>query len=230
MENYIFFIGGTGARVLRSFLHLCASGAVWIDGKITAIMLDVDSENYACTEAKELYDIYRENYSKLNSPRVQDVLKGAVVSAFRPYLEMPSGGAYVINPITEANSTLDLVASGSRRALEWFYTEEERNQSLKHGFFAHPNIGCLFFEGARSALLSYINNIADCMLVLVLGFLVALVARYGVDLQAPAEEQEDLVGIEMNMDSDADGEIDDHFESAGTVYRDTQTGKYYLID
>ena len=77
---------------------------------------------------------------------------------------------------------------------------------------------------------SYINNIADCMLVLVLGFLVALVARYGVDLQAPAEEQEDLVGIEMNMDSDADGEIDDHFESAGTVYRDTQTGKYYLID
>ena len=160
MENYIFFIGGTGARVLRSFLHLCASGAVWIDSKITAIMLDVDSENYACTEAKELYDIYRENYSKLNRPRVQDVLKGTVSSAFRPYLEMPSGGAYVINPITEANSTLDLVASGSRRALEWFYTEEERNQPLKHGFFAHPNIGCLFFEGARSALLPYVNNIA----------------------------------------------------------------------
>ena len=77
---------------------------------------------------------------------------------------------------------------------------------------------------------SYVNNIADCMLVLVLGFLVALVARYGVDLQAPAEEQEEIAGIEVNMDSNADGEIDDHYESAGTVYRDVQTGKYYLVD
>ena len=77
---------------------------------------------------------------------------------------------------------------------------------------------------------AYVNNIADCMLVLVLGFLVALVARYGVDLQAPAEEQEEIAGIEVNMDSNADGEIDDHYESAGTVYRDAQTGKYYLVD
>ena len=77
---------------------------------------------------------------------------------------------------------------------------------------------------------SYISNIADCMLVLVLGFLVALIARYGVDLQAPSEEEDDLVGIEVNMDADADGEIDDNFESAGTVYRDAQTGRYYFVD
>lgn len=78
---------------------------------------------------------------------------------------------------------------------------------------------------------SYVSNIADCMLVLVLGFLVALVARYGVDLQAPVEEGGDdgLVGIEVSVDSDADGEIDDNFESAGTVYRDADTGKYYLV-
>ena len=162
MENYVFFIGGTGARVLRSFLHLCASGAVGTDGKINVVMLDVDSENYACTEAKELYDIYCAAYAKLSDLKVKD-LKGTTVSAFRPQLQMPSGGAAVINPITNSNATLDLAASGSKRALEWFYTEEERNQSLKHGFFAHPNIGCLFFDGVRSALLPHINNIAGSL-------------------------------------------------------------------
>ena len=163
MENYVFFIGGTGARVLRSFLHLCASGAVRLDSKINVVMLDVDSENYACTEAKELYDIYRETRGKLNDRKVQDVLKGAVVPAFYPQVEMPSAGAAVISPITNANATLDLAASGSKRALEWFYTEEERNQSLKHGFFAHPNIGCLFFDSVRDALLPHINNIAGTL-------------------------------------------------------------------
>ena len=76
---------------------------------------------------------------------------------------------------------------------------------------------------------SYVSNIADCMLVLVLGFLVALVARYGVDLQVPAQQDDEIVGIEMNLDSDGDGEVDEGFESAGTVYRDAETGKYYLV-
>lgn len=163
MENYAFFIGGTGARVLRSFVHLCASGAVQTDDKINIVMLDVDSENYACTEAKELYDIYCENYGKLNNRKILDVLKGTIVPAFRPNLVMPSGGAYVINPITDSNATLASISSGSARALKWFYTEEERNQSLKHGFFAHPNVGCLFFDGVRSALLPYANQIAGAL-------------------------------------------------------------------
>lgn len=152
MENYVFFIGGTGVRVLRSFLHLCASGAVLTDSKINILTLDVDSENFACTEAKELYDIYCENHNKLIDRTVQDVLRGAPVYAFRPALEMPSSGASVINPIIDAKSTLELAASGSNRALDWFYTREERNQTLKDGFYAHPNMGCLFFDGVRPSL------------------------------------------------------------------------------
>lgn len=76
---------------------------------------------------------------------------------------------------------------------------------------------------------AYIVNVADCMLVLMLGFLVALVAYYGVELQQ--EEVEDqLVGIEMNLDSNGDGIVDDGFDEAGVVYRDAETGKYYLLE
>lgn len=41
MKNYVLFIGGTGARVYRSFLHLCAAGVVQ-SGTITTLLLDAD--------------------------------------------------------------------------------------------------------------------------------------------------------------------------------------------
>lgn len=73
---------------------------------------------------------------------------------------------------------------------------------------------------------SYLTNLADCMLVMSVGLLVALVAHYGVDLQTPDES---TTGQEVSMDADGDGEIDDSFEEAGKVYRDSATGKYYMV-
>ena len=78
---------------------------------------------------------------------------------------------------------------------------------------------------------SYTSNIADCMLVLMLGFLVALVARYGLDLQVPVEEPEDkMTGIEVNLDEDGDGEIDDTYVRRGAAYYDESTGNYYFVE
>ena len=74
---------------------------------------------------------------------------------------------------------------------------------------------------------SYLTNLADCMLVMSVGLLVALVAHYGVDLH---QEQEQIVGSEVNMDADGDGEIDGGYEEAGRVYRDPATGKYYMVE
>ena len=76
---------------------------------------------------------------------------------------------------------------------------------------------------------AYTSNIADCMLVLVVGLLVALVARYGLELQQPEDDPDKIVGIEVNMDADGDGEIDRSYQQAGTVYLDQETGQYYLV-
>ena len=75
---------------------------------------------------------------------------------------------------------------------------------------------------------SYINNIADCMLVLALGFLVALIARYNVDLQKEVVD-DTMTGIQVNMDANQDGAIDDNYEQRGAVYYDSQTGNYYYL-
>ena len=79
---------------------------------------------------------------------------------------------------------------------------------------------------------AYIINIADCMLVLMLGFLVALITRYGVDLSQTtqaARDVQDIIGIEVVMDVDKDGQVDDQYEQRGTVYYDEKSGKYYFV-
>ena len=73
---------------------------------------------------------------------------------------------------------------------------------------------------------AYITNIADCMLVLVLGLLVALVTKYNVDLQ---RSPDDLIGVQVDMDQNKDGAIDDTYEERGSVYYDKESGNYYLL-
>ena len=72
---------------------------------------------------------------------------------------------------------------------------------------------------------SSLVNLADCMLVMVVGLLIALVTHYGVDL-VNADRQ--LTGTEVIMDSDEDGVVDEGYVKAGTVYKDKETGKYYM--
>ena len=74
---------------------------------------------------------------------------------------------------------------------------------------------------------TYIINIADCMLVLVLGLLVALITRYKLDLNQV--QVDDIIGIEISMDADQDGQVDDTYEERGSVYYDKESGKYYYV-
>lgn len=74
---------------------------------------------------------------------------------------------------------------------------------------------------------SYITNIADCMLVLVLGFLVALITRYNIDLNKV--NPEDIIGVEIAMDADQDGKVDENYERRGSVYYDKESGNFYYV-
>ena len=74
---------------------------------------------------------------------------------------------------------------------------------------------------------SSLTNIADCMLVLMLGFFIALIARYNIDLMP---QEDEVVGVEVNMDANGDGVIDDNYTSAGNVYYDSVTGNYYMVE
>ena len=76
--------------------------------------------------------------------------------------------------------------------------------------------------------LSSLPNIADCMLVLAVGLLVALVAHYGVDLSNQGEPSS---ASEVQIYTDAqDPDGGDVYEDLGKVYRDKATGQMYIIE
>lgn len=153
MKNYIFFIGGSGARVFKSFLHCCATGINTENAIVYQI--DADTENYANKECDDLYKIYQDNqrlmkkFSKINADNC----------AFKA--EITKGLDGVVSPVTSDFRRLEMVTN-DQRMLKWFYTEEERKQDLKHGFYARPNIGCLFFQGLKDEDFSEcLEKIAD---------------------------------------------------------------------
>lgn len=142
MKNYIFFIGGSGARVCRAFLHSCAAG-IMPKEEVTLLLLDADAENSAGKECLRLYETYEKLYGLLHGA---GTAAAGDVPAFQCGVRMPK--KKVISPVHDV-SYLGQVAENDNvrtRALEWFYTREEREQDLKKGFYARPNIGCVFFQ------------------------------------------------------------------------------------
>ena len=76
----------------------------------------------------------------------------------------------------------------------------------------------------------YVANIADCMLVLLLGVIVALISYYNVDLTQSSSSSEEIMGVQVNLDENADGVFDPGYQRQGTVYYDEESGSYYFVN
>ena len=63
---YIFGIGGTGARVLRSFTMMMAAGVKIGEDEIVPIIIDPDASNADLTRTVALMNTYRSIRSSLN--------------------------------------------------------------------------------------------------------------------------------------------------------------------
>ena len=84
-----------------------------------------------------------------------------------------------------------------------------------------------------------VANLADVMLVLVVGFMLALIINWNLDVGAIAHVKEDETVPEaaIELDSDYMEELDDEIEDIdseameklGSVYFDEETGKFYII-
>ena len=141
-KNYLFFIGGSGARAYSAFLHACAAGVIQTDNA-HVVLLDADLTNAACSRCLKTYNAYRSHRNMLqeiNSP----------IKAFHCNVVMED--ANVISPLNKLNKDVDYlkqIAEGDatrERILKWFYTPDEISNDLKEGFYGHPNIGCIFFQ------------------------------------------------------------------------------------
>lgn len=66
MSNYIFFIGGSGARAYTAFIHSAASGILNTEN-VNTLIIDADISNKANEKSINLYRKYQEIYELLLS-------------------------------------------------------------------------------------------------------------------------------------------------------------------
>ena len=140
------------------------------------MIVDVDAQNGDIAEALTLYGQYQANYETIHRLDVQNALNalsdhrrgGGRWEAFRPfYTKIPlssEGGSNILARMRGGNHIINLEtmtqpAGDNFRALRWFYTKRECEQALDDGFFAHPNIGSIFFLRMGNLFESFTNQI-----------------------------------------------------------------------
>ena len=78
-----------------------------------------------------------------------------------------------------------------------------------------------------------VGNMADAMLVFACGLIIALILSWNVDVTDQGIQKIKEKKYEVNNIDDSATEVvgdDQNLEEMGTVYRDPETGKYYVIE
>lgn len=137
---YIFGIGGTGSRVLRSFTMMLAAGVKIGVNEIVPIIIDPDVSNADLTRTVQLMNTYRaihselhfdeENESQFFRKELTQVLGNYTLrindtddKTFQQFIDLPS---------------MDKVNKAMMKIL---FSDKNLNSSMDIGFKGNPNIG-----------------------------------------------------------------------------------------
>lgn len=140
MSYYFISIGGSGAKALESFTHLCAAGLMPNDEPLYVMDIDPDNGNGNLSRSKATFEAYSQA-SKLKFGENTDLCKTKI------HEQHPEGN-YVWSPIVDGNKDLDSIMSYAIHQdtplgdlYEVLYTRDERKTKLDVGFRGHPAIG-----------------------------------------------------------------------------------------
>ncbi|SFF00382.1 Tubulin/FtsZ family, GTPase domain [Chitinophaga sp. CF118] len=172
---FVFGVGGTGARVLRSLTMLLASGVKLKDtNKIIPIIIDVDAKNADTTrtlKALESYKFIREhgygnreemtagffnaNLNTLSSIKPDTEVTEKMEDSFQLQFEnLQTSFIKYIDPDEElvGDINMDLLEAlyDNTPSNHPDYSHTELNLRLDMGFKGNPNIGCVIFNNLAS--------------------------------------------------------------------------------
>jgi hypothetical protein len=150
----IIAIGGTGARVLRSLMHIWALDYDNNRRELIPVLIDTDE---GCGSARDVYDLtnaynsVQENISindsspcyfkhKIRAPRslyLKDLIGVSLGRTFIDYV-YKLGGDFFQEKDGENNPYKDFVSL--------FYSDSEKGIKIDEGFFGNPKVGSLVFS------------------------------------------------------------------------------------
>lgn len=147
---FVFGIGGTGSRVLRSLTMLLASGVkVGVD-RIVPIIIDPDEANADLTRTITLMDLYQKISSSLHygAPNDRDQEADEREFFFRTGIEKLSQEAgYKLQVRDTADKTfeefigLPSMSKANQAITRMLFSDANLSSSMRVGFKGNPNIG-----------------------------------------------------------------------------------------
>jgi hypothetical protein len=155
---FVFGIGGTGARVMKSLAMLLASGIKPGNFEIVPILIDPHKDLKELNNCKMLLKLYADISDKTydRSTEIKDGFFRTKVSTLKSLTpdselkddfefderhDMPFGQFLEMTSLKTGNSTYDF--------LSLLYSEENFNQPLSFGFKGNPNIGCVVLNSLK---------------------------------------------------------------------------------
>ena len=146
---YLIAVGGTGIRVMRSFLQMCMAGC-FCGESFKVICVDSDSSN----GDMDVYKKLAQDYSKLMDSFHSDDFAKVSFHENNKAKSDPDKRTYGIwSPLNATTNTLaEILKKGkmqdAEEVFDFFYTEAEQKQELNGGFYGHTSIGTLLMADA----------------------------------------------------------------------------------
>jgi len=157
MKHFIIAAGGTGMRLLESFVHQCAAG-VYSGLEFDILSIDTDSENKNRQDLMALTDWY----SKIrgNTDPQQNGLFSAKINAHHFVTRMPQNNANNIESILQNIPTAN--REENQLLAKALFSKNVREFNLDHGYRAQTQLGSLhMFATILNAAKNVSNNDAD---------------------------------------------------------------------
>ena len=138
---YLFAIGGTGSRVLRSLTMMMAAGVKMDVDEVVPIIIDPDASNQNLTDTVQLMNEYRETRKDLSFPQ------GVETQFFRTELSqiLPNYTLRIQNTNNKKFKQFidysSVQSTSTKAMLKMLFSEKNLDSSMDVGFKGNPNIG-----------------------------------------------------------------------------------------
>ncbi len=143
MSYYVIGIGGTGAKCVEAFIHLCAAGLMPDNKSLFALFVDPDGSNGSLQRAETLLQSYYDcKQLKLgDTPLFKTSLRIAQPDVWSPLRDKPERLDQFFHYET-------LHEKGAAHLFDVLYSRKEKETPLDKGFRGHPSIGAAVMAAA----------------------------------------------------------------------------------
>ena len=142
MGCYVFYVGGSGSKMLEASLHAAAAGVFNVTGApVNTVIVDLDETGGNLKRAKDLIRIYKDVRKSIGG---REEKEGSADIGFRTDFEL-----YTLTAVEKKKAMDGIKAStdigDDREIARALYTDYELDMSYQRGFYGHPNVGAHFF-------------------------------------------------------------------------------------